>query len=180
MSQSHSAVSHAQSAVQPSGKMSAKVSAVAKATPNHSTTEGIGSNIADILDNEYRGVSLYTVAMGLLVVAILWTGVKTAQQVQSYHHIYGEMTKLKQDFRQLQIERQRMLIEQQTFSATPQVTNRAVTELNMFYPNLSDRMIIHDNKVVVPIETNPTTITDSPSDTAQPSVNLPIDPSSQH
>lgn len=42
-----------------------------------------------------------------------------------------------------------MLIEQQTFSATPQVTNRAVSELNMFYPNVSDRMIINNNGTII-------------------------------
>lgn len=113
------------------------------------SSEGLGASISEMLDTEYRGVSLYTVAMMLLVVAILWTGVSVVEQIQTYHQQYGELQKLKKQFRQLQMEHQRMLIEQQTFSATPQVTNRAVTELNMFYPNLSDRMIIHDNKVTV-------------------------------
>ena len=63
-----------------------------------------------------------------------------------------------------------MLIEQQTFSATPQVTNRAVTELNMFYPNLSDRMIIHDNKVTV------FTSDDSSNESNTPAIN----PENQH
>lgn len=103
-------------------------------------------NIAEILDAEYRGISLYAVAMMVLVVAILWTGIKVVEQIQDYHQRYGTLLKLKRDFRQLQIEHQRMLIEQQTFSATPQVTNRAVAELNMFYPNLSDRMILHTNQ----------------------------------
>lgn len=113
------------------------------------SSEGLGASISEMLDTEYRGVSLYTVAMMLLVIAILWTGVSVVEQIQTYHQQYGELQKLKKQFRQLQMEHQRMLIEQQTFSATPQVTNRAVTELNMFYPNLSDRMIIHDNKVTV-------------------------------
>lgn len=113
------------------------------------SSEGLGASIREMLDTEYRGVSLYTVAMTLLVIAILWTGVSVVEQIQTYHQQYGALQKLKKQFRQLQIEHQRMLIEQQTFSATPQVTNRAVTELNMFYPNLSDRMIIHDNKVTV-------------------------------
>ena len=113
------------------------------------SSEGLGASISEMLDTEYRGVSLYTVAMMLLVIAILWTGVSVVEQIQTYHQQYGELQKLKKQFRQLQMEHQRMLIEQQTFSATPQVTNRAVTEINMFYPNLSDRMIIHDNKVTV-------------------------------
>ena len=111
--------------------------------------DGLGVSISEMLDTEYRGISLYAVAMMLLIIAILWTGVSVVEQIQTYHQQYGELQKLKKQFRQLQMEHQRMLIEQQTFSATPQVTNRAVTELNMFYPNLSDRMIIHDNKVTV-------------------------------
>lgn len=113
------------------------------------SNESLGVSISEILDAEYRGISLYAVAMLLLVIAILWTGVSVVEQIQTYHQQYGELQKLKKQFRQLQMEHQRMLIEQQTFSATPQVTNRAVTELNMFYPNLSDRMIIHDNTVTV-------------------------------
>ncbi|GGL98956.1 hypothetical protein GCM10010099_14100 [Streptomyces cinereus] len=130
----------------------------------------MGTSISEMLDTEYRGVSLYTVAMMLLVIAILWTGVSVVEQIQTYHQQYGELQKLKKQFRQLQMEHQRMLIEQQTFSATPQVTNRAVTELNMFYPNLSDRMIIHDNKVTV-----------FTSDASSNESNIPaINPETQH
>ena len=126
-----------------------KEATVKNNTTMKKSSEGLGTSISEMLDTEYRGVSLYAVAMMLLVIAILWTGVSVVEQIQTYHQQYGELQKLKKQFRQLQMEHQRMLIEQQTFSATPQVTNRAVTELNMFYPNLSDRMIIHDNKVTV-------------------------------
>ena len=111
-------------------------------------TDGLGSSIAEVLDSEYRGVSLYAVAMLVLVIAMLWTGVSVVEQIQNYHQQYGELQTLKKQFRQLQMEHQRMLIEQQTFSGTPQVTNRAATELNMFYPDFSDRMIIHANGAV--------------------------------
>ncbi|MFW2176755.1 MULTISPECIES: cell division protein FtsL [unclassified Moraxella] len=120
--------------------------AQSKPTPPVPRTDIINMSIIEVLESDYRGVSLYTVAMGILVIAILWTGVSVVEQIQSYHHRYGEMSKLKKEFRQLQVERQRMLIEQQTFSATPQVTQRAVAELNMFYPDLSDRMIVHANQ----------------------------------
>lgn len=150
----------------------AKSTSTAANQPN-SYNDGVGRAIADILDTDYRGVSLYSVAMTLLVIAILWTGLKTVQQIQQYHHVYSEMSQLKRDFRQLQIERQRMLIEQQTFSATPQVTNRAVAELNMYYPNLSDRMIIHADNVI-----NHPASHDENSQSS--SANLPIDPQSQH
>ncbi|WP_410473144.1 cell division protein FtsL [Faucicola mancuniensis] len=120
-----------------------------KLTPHRGTTgvnqDGIQQNINDVLNAEYRGMSLYSIAMIFLIIAILWTGVQTVEQVQQYHQEYGQLQQLKKDFRALQIEHQQMLIEQQAFSATPQVTNRAVTELNMFYPNVSDRMIINNN-----------------------------------
>ena len=50
------------------------------ATVKNNTTmkrnsEGLGTSISEMLDTEYRGVSLYTVAIMLLVIAILWTGV---------------------------------------------------------------------------------------------------------
>lgn len=106
------------------------------------------ARIADLLDSEYRGISLYTVTMILLVIAILWTGISVVEQIQTYHKSYNQLAKLKREFRQLQIEHQRMMIEQQTFSGTPQVTSRAATQLNMFYPDFSDRMIIHANGVV--------------------------------
>lgn len=147
------------------------------------TTDPISpaDKVADILETEYRGVSLYTVALLLLIVAILWTGVKVVQQIQSYHHTYGELSGLKRDFRQLQIERQRMLIEQQTFSATPQVTNRAVAELNMFYPNLSDRMIIHANKTVsVPKDHDNLSTPRATDDDADIVTSQTIDPETQH
>ena len=42
----------------------------------------------------------------------------------------------------MHIEEQRLLIEQQTFSATPQVARRAVSELGMFFPVGEHRRII--------------------------------------
>lgn len=99
-------------------------------------------NVADWMDREYRGISIYAVLMGVLLTLILWTGISTVRQIQAYHHQYTDLQKAKKEYRNLQIEHQRLLIEQQTFSATPQIARRAVTELNMFYPKLSDRMII--------------------------------------
>ena len=135
-----------------------------------------------MLDSEYRGVSLYAVAMLVLVIAMLWTGVSVVEQIQNYHQQYGELQTLKKQFRQLQMEHQRMLIEQQTFSATPQVMNRAVAELNMFYPNITDRMIIHDNTVsVLHADTVPATSSSAHLDTdSAQSTEATIDPETQH
>lgn len=128
------------------------IAAIDKAAASDAISKNIGDShnprIVDILDSEYRGISLYAVSMLLLVIAILWTGISVVEQIQTYHKSYNQLSKLKRDFRALQIEHQRMMIEQQTFSGTPQVTNRAATELNMFYPDFSDRMIIHANGAV--------------------------------
>jgi cell division protein FtsL len=53
------------------------------------SSEGLGTSISEMLDTEYRGVSIYTVAMMLLVIAILWTGVSVVEQIQTYHQQYG-------------------------------------------------------------------------------------------
>lgn len=123
-----------------------------KPTPHRQNIDNspkVQNDIREILQNDYQGISPYSVAMLLLVLAILWTGTQVVQQVQDYHEAYSKLLVLKKSFRHMQVERQRMLIEQQTFSATPQVTNRAVSELNMFYPNVSDRMIINNNGTII-------------------------------
>lgn len=109
---------------------------------SHPSSVNLPVPITDLLDADYHGVRLYSVAMLVLVAAILWTGLSVVEQIQTYQQRYTELSELKQDFRQMQVERQRMLIEQQTFSATPQIVNRAVTQLHMFYPELSNRLII--------------------------------------
>lgn len=111
----------------------------------------------EFMANEYKGVSIYAMTMAILIGLILWTGIATVQQVQAYHQQYGVLQQLKKDYRNLQIENQRLLIEQQTFSATPQIASRAVSELNMFYPQLSDRMIIQANNLTPSQTSNPAT-----------------------
>lgn len=133
------------------------------------TAKRIDKNIHEVLNPEYQVMSVYLVGMLFLVVMILWTAVATVEQVQSYHNEYSQLQALKREFRQLQIERQKMLIEQQTFSATPQVTNRAVAELNMFYPNISDRLIINNAGQLIGTRTVP-----------KEEVSLAIDPRTQH
>lgn len=114
----------------------------AATTGSHHAPINLPVPITDLLDADYHGVRLYSVAMLVLVVAILWTGLSVVEQVQTYQQHYTELSQLKKEFRHMQVERQRMLIEQQTFSATPQIVNRAVTQLHMFYPELSNRLII--------------------------------------
>ncbi|OOR89595.1 hypothetical protein B0181_06385 [Moraxella caviae] len=78
----------------------------------------------------------------LLLAAILWTGVSIAKQAQEHHAAYRELQKLGRELTALQVEEQRLLIEQQTFSSTPQVARRAVSELGMFFPVGSHRQVI--------------------------------------
>lgn len=52
------------------------------------------------------------------------------------------LQKMKVEYRNLQIENQRLIIEQQTFSATPQIASRAVTQLSMYSPSTKDKLIL--------------------------------------
>lgn len=133
------------------------------------TAKEIHKNIHDVFSIHSQSQSVYLVGMVLLIMLILWTAVATVEQVQSYHNEYSQLQVLKREFRQLQIERQKMLIEQQTFSATPQVTNRAVSELNMFYPNISDRLIINSAGQLIGVKIVP-----------KEETSVKIDPATQH
>lgn len=98
--------------------------------------------ISEILTKRYRGISLYGAVMILLAIGIIWTAVLTAEQVQQYHQSYMSLQKMKAEHRKLQIENQRLVIEQQTFSATPQIASRAITELGMYSPTTKDKLIL--------------------------------------
>lgn len=78
----------------------------------------------------------------ILVVAVMFTGVKIAVQTQMHHESYRKLQQLKKELTVMQVEQQRLLIEQQTFSATPQVARRAVSELGMFFPVGDSRRVI--------------------------------------
>lgn len=98
--------------------------------------------ISEFLTKRYRGVSVYGAVMILLAIGIIWTAVLTAEQVQQYHEDYMALQKMKVEHRNLQIENQRLIIEQQTFSATPQIASRAVTQLGMYSPATKDKLIL--------------------------------------
>lgn len=78
----------------------------------------------------------------VLIIAIIWTGVSISVQTQARHEAYRNLQTLKKELTQMQVEEQRLLIEQQTFSATPQVARRAVSELGMFFPTGDNRRVI--------------------------------------
>ena len=114
-------------------------------------------DVGDVLAKRFGGVSIYVVFMLLLALAIVWTGVKAAEQVQQYHQDYKTLQDIKKQYRKLQIEHQRLLIEQQTFSATPQIASRAVAELGMFTPTFKDKLILQPSAAA---SSQPSTATD--------------------
>lgn len=99
----------------------------------------------DLSDKATHSVSLvgvYRLLVMMLLVAILATSVAVARQTQERHETYRTLQQLKRDLAVMKIEEERLLIEQQTFSATPQVARRAVGELGMFFPSSHHKKII--------------------------------------
>ena len=111
------------------------------------------TDIGELFVRRFNVVSIYVVVLLLLAVAIVWSGIKTAEGVQQYHQDYKTLQDMKKQERKLQVEHQRLLIEQQTFSATPQIASRAVAELGMFSPTLKDKLIIQPSAAVAPATT---------------------------
>ena len=113
------------------------------------------ADVGELFVRRFNVVSIYVAVLLLLAAAIVWSGIKTAESVQQYHQDYKTLQDMKKQERKLQIEHQRLLIEQQTFSATPQIASRAVAELGMFSPTLEDKLIIQPGVagVVAPIAT---------------------------
>ena len=117
--------------------------AISDKPANHNNTEPSASfDVGEIFVQRFNVVSIYVVLLLLLAGAIVWSGIKTAEGVQQYHQDYKTLQDMKKQERKLQIEHQRLLIEQQTFSATPQIASRAVAELGMYSPTFKDKLII--------------------------------------
>ena len=106
------------------------------------TAAPYNADIGKLFVRRFNLVSIYVVLLLLLAGAIVWSGIKTAENVQQYHQDYKTLQDMKKQERKLQVEHQRLLIEQQTFSATPQIASRAIAELGMYSPTLSDKLII--------------------------------------
>ena len=113
-----------------------------KPTNQSKATSGATTDISELFVQRFNLVSIYVILLLLLAAGIVWSGIKTAEGVQQYHQDYKALQDMKKQQRKLQIEHQRLLIEQQTFSATPQIASRAVSELNMYSPTLKDKLII--------------------------------------
>ncbi|WP_019673185.1 cell division protein FtsL [Psychrobacter lutiphocae] len=104
--------------------------------------DSLTHEVSEMLSKRYNVDRLYAAVMLLLAAGIIWSAVLTAEQVQQYHEDYMALQKLKVEHRNLQIENQRLVIEQQTFSATPQIASRAVTQLGMYSPSTQDKLIL--------------------------------------
>ena len=113
-----------------------------KQTTQNKAISAATTEVGDIFVQRFNIVSIYVLSLLLLAAAIIWSGIKTAEGVQQYHQDYKTLQDMKKQQRKLQVEHQRLLIEQQTFSATPQIASRAVAELNMYSPTLKDKLII--------------------------------------
>ncbi|TXD96239.1 cell division protein FtsL [Psychrobacter frigidicola] len=100
------------------------------------------TDIGEMFAQRFSLVTIYVVVLLLLAGGIVWSGIRTAENIQQYHQDYKALQDMKKQERKLQIEHQRLLIEQQTFSATPQIASRAVAELGMYTPTFKDKLII--------------------------------------
>ena len=109
---------------------------------NRRTATPHTTDVGELFVRRFNVVSIYVGVLLLLAAAIVWSGIKTAEEVQQYHQDYKTLQDMKKQERKLQVEHQRLLIEQQTFSDTPQIASRAVAELGMYSPTLKDKLII--------------------------------------
>lgn len=136
--------------------------AISDKTTNYRNSKASSSDAGDLFAQRFNVVNIYVVVLLLLAASIVWSGIKTAESVQQYHQDYKTLQDMKKQQRKLQVEHQRLLIEQQTFSATPQIASRAVSELGMYFPTLKDKLIIQPGAPVISGES----IVSNDSDTA--------------
>lgn len=88
----------------------------------------------------------YWFVLLMIGIAILVLAVLSVLQVQYRHDTYQELARAVRDFNQMKLEEERLLLEQQTFSATPTVVERSVGELAMFYPDDKHRLVLKDDQ----------------------------------
>jgi len=153
--------------------MAATDKSVSRRAGNDSTPD-----VGEILSKRFVGVNLYVVIMLVLAVLIIGTGVKAAEQVQKYHQDYKVLQDMRKQYRKLQVEHQRLLIEQQTFSATPQIASRAVAELGMFSPGTKDKLILQPGSEPADIPADIATGNKSSAASNTPATPIPTDATS--
>lgn len=153
--------------------------AISDKPANHRAAPPYNADIGELFVRRFNVVSIYVAVLLLLAAVIIWSGIKTAEGVQQYHQDYKTLQDMKKQERKLQIEHQRLLIEQQTFSATPQIASRAVAELGMFSPSLKDKLIIQPGAAVAlaPADSTDSDVATNDSDIIEPAVvsDIPID-----
>lgn len=80
--------------------------------------------------------------LALLVIAILCTAVLLSQQTQTRHDTFKRLHRLQQDMQDMKQGEGRLIIEQQTFSAIPNVVIDAHQILGMVYPDAQNRLVL--------------------------------------
>ena len=143
--------------------------AISDKPANRRTATPSNTDVGALFVRKFKISNIYVAILVLLAAGIVWSGIKTAEGVQQYHQDYKTLQDMKKQERKLQVEHQRLLIEQQTFSATPQIASRAVAELGMFSPTLKDKLIIQPGAatavaLVDPEASTPDTLTTNDSD----------------
>lgn len=85
---------------------------------------------------------VYWFMIVVLLAGMLVTAILTVEQTQKRHTLYQQIAVMRADIHALQIEEERLIIEQQTFSATPTIAKRSAIELKMFYPDDKHRLVL--------------------------------------
>lgn len=111
-----------------------------------------GPRISNFLNENTQAIrtsftSVLRVILIILIMLIFWTALSIVKQTNERHQVHIDIRKLEIELAQLRTEEQRLMIEQQTFSATPQVASRAVSELGMFFPTGENRRVIAPSTV---------------------------------
>ena len=134
------------------------------------------TDVGALFVRKFKISNIYVAILVLLAAGIVWSGIKTAEGVQQYHQDYKTLQDMKKQERKLQVEHQRLLIEQQTFSATPQIASRAVAELGMFSPTLKDKMIIQPGVATVQVPVIEADSAEETADVIEPRASTDISP----
>ena len=134
------------------------------------------ADVGELFVRKFKIANIYVAILVLLAAAIVWSGIKTAEGVQQYHQDYKTLQDMKKQERNLQVEHQRLLIEQQTFSATPQIASRAVAELGMFSPTLKDKLIIQPGVATAQVPVIDTDSDEDKSDAIEPRASTDLSP----
>lgn len=110
---------------------------------NTKTQKNTTKAATDAVDGQdLQAGRVYWFVLSALVLIILVTGVQNVKQVLVRHELYRALSQAKSEHQRLVTEEQRLLIEQQTFSATPIVAKRAKSELMMDYPRPDQHITI--------------------------------------